>query len=446
MSTLCDHIFVGGTLVTPGGQIKGNIAIKDGRIAGIGDIDPSTAETVTDVTGLHVLPGVIDSQVHFREPGNEHKEDLETGSRGAVMGGVTAVFEMPNTNPTTSTVEAFEDKIQRGTHRMACDFAFYVGATGDNIENIAKLEKLPGAAGIKIFMGSSTGSLLVADDDTLEKVLSQGFRRVAVHCEDEERLIERQPLTYHDGGVHNHHVWRDEQSALIATQRLLKIARKVGRRVHVLHVTTEDEVPLLAANKDVATMEVTPQHLTLSAPDCYDELGTFAQMNPPIRLGHHQQALWRAIDQGIVDVIGSDHAPHTREEKGKEYPATPSGMPGVQTLVPVMLTHVNNGKLSLERFVDLVCHGPQRLFNIAEKGRMVVGYDADLTIVDMKHQQTITHDWMENRSGWTPFDGFKATGWPMMTVVRGNIVMRDGEIINPALGEPIRFSECLPQG
>lgn len=446
MDKICDRIFVGGTLVTPSGIVKGNVAIKDERIAGIGDIDPGFAEEVIDVTGLHVLPGVIDTQVHFREPGNEHKEDLETGSRGAVQGGVTAVFEMPNTNPTTSTVEALEDKISRGTHRMACDFAFYAGATGDNIDQLAVLEKQPGTAGIKIFMGSSTGSLLVADDETLEKVLSQGYRRVAVHCEDEDRLIERQPLTYEEGGVHNHPIWRDEESAIKATKRLLKIARKVGRRVHVLHVTTEDEVPILAANKDISTMEVTPQHLTLFAPDCYSEIGTFAQMNPPIRLKHHQDALWHAINQGIVDVIGSDHAPHTREEKGKEYPATPSGMPGVQTLVPVMLTHVNNGKLTLERFVDLVCHGPQRLFNIAEKGRLAVGYDADLTIVDMDKEQVITHDWMENRSGWTPFDGFKAKGWPIMTVVRGNIVMRDGEIIAPALGEPVRFAECLPKG
>ncbi|MEN8722244.1 MAG: dihydroorotase [Alphaproteobacteria bacterium] len=445
MTILYDRIFAGGTLVTPNGIGTGNVAVKDGKIAAIGDVDVSKAAEITDVSGLHVLPGVIDSQVHFREPGNEHKEDLETGARGAVQGGVTGVFEMPNTNPTTSTKEAIADKVARGTARMACDFAFYVGATAENVEELATLEREPGTCGVKIFMGSSTGSLLVGDDDTLERVLRSGTRRVAIHCEDEFRLQERQPLTYEEGGVHNHPVWRDEESARLATERLLRLAKRAGRRVHVLHVTTKDEVPMLAAAKDYATMEVTPQHLTLAAPDCYDRLGTFAQMNPPIRGQEHQDALWHAINQGIVDVIGSDHAPHTREEKANEYPATPSGMPGVQTLVPVMLTHVANGKLSLERFVDLVCHGPQRLFNIAGKGRLVVGYDADLTIVDLKRKQVIEDSWMENRSGWTPFHGFEATGWPISTILRGMTVMQDGEIVAPGQGQPMRFMECLPQ-
>ncbi|MGB0921786.1 MAG: dihydroorotase [Alphaproteobacteria bacterium] len=437
-----DLILKGGTVATPSGIGEIDVGVRAGKIAAIADLDAAQADEVYDAKGLHVLPGVIDTQVHFREPGLEHKEDLESGGRAAVAGGVTAVFEMPNTNPSTTTVEALADKVARGRNRMPCDFAFFAGATAENVTELPKLERLEGVCGVKLFMGSSTGTLLVADDDTVREVMRNGRRRMSIHAEDEDRLIEREPIT-RSGNVADHSNWRDVETAAKATRRVLKLAREVGRRVHVLHVTTADEVPLLAAAKDVSTMEVTPQHLTLSAPDCYERLGSYAQMNPPIREAHHQAALWQAVRDGVVDVIGSDHAPHTKEEKARDYPGSPSGMPGVQTLVPLMLTHVAEGRLTLERFVDLTAHGANRIFGIAGKGRLAIGYDADFTVVDLKAKRTITTDWIESRCGWTPFEGFEAKGWPMATIVRGHFAMRDGEITDQAAGQPVRFQETI---
>ncbi len=395
-----------------------------------------------EAKGLHVVPGVIDTQVHFREPGLTQKEDLETGSRSAVLGGVTAVFEMPNTNPTTTNAEALADKVARGRHRMHCDFAFYVGGTRENTKNLPELERLPGCCGVKVFIGSSTGSLLVEDDDGLRNILRVIRRRAAFHSEDEYRLRERRDLRI-ENDPRSHPVWRDEVVALQCTQRLVSLARETGRRVHVLHITTAEEMDFLRDHKDVASVEVTPHHLTLTAPECYEQLGTLAQMNPPVRDAAHRAAIWRALDQGIVDVLGSDHAPHTREEKAKPYPQSPSGMTGVQTLVPLMLDHVNAGRLSLQRFVDLTSAGPQRLFGIAHKGRIAVGYDADLTIVDLKRRETITNAKVGSRAGWTPYDGVTVTGWPVGTIVRGERVMWEGELITLGRGEPMRFLETM---
>lgn len=446
MAESYDLIVKGGKAMTPMGLIEADIAIKDGRIAAIGRIDRPAAETF-DAKGLHVLPGVIDSQVHFREPGLTHKEDLATGTAAAALGGVTAVFEMPNTKPNTTTAEALAEKLALAEGRAWCDVAFFVGATAENAGELGRLERLPGAAGIKIFMGSSTGNLLVEDDDTLLAALGNGNRRVAVHAEDEYRLRERM-ATVRDGGEKGvdpalHPVWRDVETALRATTRLMRLARQAGRRVHVLHVTTAEEVPIIAANKDIATMEVTPQHLTLAAPDCYRELGTFAQMNPPIREARHREALWQAVRDGVVDCIGSDHAPHTREEKAKPYPQSPSGMPGVQTLLPLMLDHMNAGRLTLERLVDLTSAGPARIYNVAAKGRIAVGYDADLTVVDLGAKRTIEAKAMASKCGWTPFDGINVTGWPKATILRGHVAMREDELIGRPVGKPVRFAECL---
>ncbi|MCP5432012.1 MAG: dihydroorotase [Alphaproteobacteria bacterium] len=445
MATPFDLVLAGGTLVTPGGRVAADLAVAGGRIAAIGDLSSAKAAERRDVAGLHVLPGVIDSQVHFREPGNEHKEDLESGSRAAVLGGVTAVFEMPNTAPPTTSAAALAEKLARARGRMWCDHAFYVGASPENVDGLAALERLPGAAGVKIFMGSSTGTLLVGDDDTLGRILARISRRCAVHSEDEARLVARKGLA-REGDPSSHPVWRDAETAAAATRRLLALARAAGKRIHVLHVTTADEMPLLAEAKDFASVEVTPQHLTLAAPEAYERLGTLAQMNPPIRDAHHREALWAGLAAGIVDVIGSDHAPHTREEKAKTYPATPSGMTGVQTLVPVMLDHVAKGRLTLERFVDLTAHGPARLFGLAGKGRLAVGYDADLTLVDLGAERVITNDWIASRCGWTPFDGMRVTGFPVATLVRGRIVMWEGALQGEPIGEPIRFQETLGKG
>lgn len=442
MSTTYDTILKGGALVNHDGESVRDVAISGGKIAAIGDLTNAAAGQYIDCRGLHVLPGVIDTQVHFREPGLVHKEDLESGSLSAVMGGVTGVFEMPNTNPLTTDEAAFSDKLRRAHHRMHCDFAFYVGGTRDNARMLPELERAPGCAGVKVFMGSSTGSLLIEDDEGVAMVLAAIRRRAAFHAEDEARLKERAPLRV-EGDARSHPEWRDVTTALRATERLLRLARAAGKRVHVLHVTTEEEIAVLAANKDIASVEVTPHHLTMAAPECYERLGTRAQMNPPVRDARHRAGLWRGLAEGVVDVIGSDHAPHTLEEKAKTYPASPSGMTGVQTLVPLMLDHVNAGRLSLARFVDLTSAGPARLFQLAGKGRVAVGYDADFTIVDMQRQETITDAWTASRVGWTPYDGMRVTGWPVGTIVRGHRVMWEGQLVSTARGEAIRFQETL---
>ena len=431
-----DLILKNGTVWTVGGPVQTSVGVKDGRIAGIG-VAGDAGETI-DCTGLDVLPGVIDSQVHFREPGLEAKEDLESGSRAAVLGGVTAVFEMPNTKPNTDSAEAIADKLARAKDRMWCDHAFYVGATAANAEQLAELEMIPGTAGVKIFMGASTGDLLVAEDENLARVLRSGKRRVAVHAEDEARMIARQGERI-EGDPSSHPVWRDDESALLATRRILRIAREAGRRIHILHITTPAELALIAQHKDIATCEVTPQHLTLAGEEAYPRLGTYAQMNPPIRSAAHREGLWDYLRQGVPDVLGSDHAPHTRDEKAKTYPASPSGMPGVQTLLPLMLNHVAEGRLTLQQLIELTSAGPQRVFGLRTKGRIALGYDADFSIVDLKARWTIDEDWLASRCGWSPFTGMALTGRPIGTIIRGHRVMWDGNLANAAIGTPIRF-------
>lgn len=437
-----DLIIRDADVMTPWGRAAIDIGIRGERIAALGPLGDASCPKVLRLPGLTVLPGVIDSQVHLREPGFPHKEDLETGTKAALLGGVTTVFEMPNTNPPTITAADLNDKLARAHGRAYTDHAFFVGATAENVDDLPNLERMRGCSGVKIFMGSSTGSLLVHDDATLEQVLRACRRRVAVHAEHEPRLIARKKKAELAAHPSAHPVWRDWETALTATKRLLALAQTTGRSVHVLHVTTAEEMDLLARHRDVATVEVTPQHLTLTAPECYERLGTFAQMNPPIREAKHQEALWKALREGVVDVIGSDHAPHTIEEKQRPYPSSPSGMPGVQTLVPIMLDHVHHGRLSLERFVDLTSAGPARVYQIAGKGRIAVGYDADLTIVDLKQEQRIEKDWLASRCGWSPFEGMKVTGWPRFTVLRGRVAMRDGEA-RPPIGRAARFCDTL---
>jgi dihydroorotase len=435
-----DAIFKNGTLVNHDGIHAADVGVTAGRVAALGDLTAASAGETVDCRGLHILPGVIDTQVHFREPGLEHKEDLASGSLSAVMGGVTGVFEMPNTNPLTTTRAAFEDKIARATGRMHCDFAFYIGGTHENVGELRELEKLPGCAGIKVFMGSSTGSLLVADDAGVAAILGAISRRAAFHSEDEYRLEERKHLRV-PGDPASHPVWRDAQAALQCTQRLVRLARAAGKRIHVLHISTAEEMTFLADHKDVASVEVTPHHLTLDE-TAYTRLGTYVQMNPPVRDRAHRDGVWLGVWNGVADILGSDHAPHTREEKDKPYPQSPSGMTGVQTLVPIMLDHVNAGRLSLERFVDMTSAGPNRLFGIANKGRIAAGYDADFTIVDLKRRETITDAWIASKAGWTPYDGVTVTGWPAGTVIRGTTVMWQGDLLAPATGQPMRFLEA----
>ena len=442
MAQSFDLLIRNGIAATPNGIAPADIGVTDGRIAAIGALAGAGAAETFDAKGLHVLPGVIDTQVHFREPGNEHKEDLESGSRAAVLGGVTAVFEMPNTNPPTTTRAAIADKLARAKGRMHCDYAFYVGATPGNVGALGELERMQGVAGVKAFLGSSTGTLLLSEEDAIFAALKGSHRRMAVHSEDEARLNARKDLRV-AGDPRSHPLWRDVETARASTERVLRLARKAGRRLHVLHVTTAEELPLLAASRDFATVETTPQHLTLSAPECYERLGTYAQMNPPIREARHREALWAAVRDGLIDVIGSDHAPHTRAEKDRTYPDTPSGMPGVQTLVTLLLGHVNAGRLTLERFVDLTSAGAARIFGIAGKGRIALGYDADFTIVDLNKKRRIENSWIASKCGWTPFDGIETTGWPLATIIRGRTIMRDGAVLAEGQGAAMRFGETL---
>ncbi|MBK1700338.1 dihydroorotase [Thiococcus pfennigii] len=437
-----DLLMQGGTVLTPNGAERIDVACADGRVVALGDLQGTwSADTTLDATGLHVLPGVIDSQVHFREPGLTHKEDLETGTRGAVLGGVTSIFEMPNTHPLTLWETDLRAKLEAAQGRAWCDYAFFIGGSAVNAERLQALENLPGCAGVKVFMGSSFGDLLADDDNVLRRILRHGRRRMAVHAEDEARLRERRALVEASGDVRQHHHWRDVESALKATRRIVGMATETGRRLHLLHVTTAEEMAFLARHKRRVTVEVTPHHLTMHAPECCERLGSLAQMNPPVRERRHQDALWQAIREGVVDVIGSDHAPHTREEKARPYPQSPSGMTGVQTLLPLMLDHLHAGRLSLQRLVDLTSAGPARIFGIEGKGRIALGYDADLTLVDLAAQRTIRNDWIASRSGWTPYDGMPVIGWPIHTVIRGQVVVRDGQLMGLPQGKTIRFLE-----
>lgn len=416
-----------------------DVAVTNGKIAAIGSMGSASAGQIIDATHWHLLPGIIDSQVHFREPGLTHKEDLESGTRGALLGGVTCIFEMPNTSPSTTTAEAFQQKLDRAQNRCHTHYAFFIGGSPENFSKLSSLEKLPHCSGVKVFMGSSTGTLLVEDDDHLGKILNNTHRRVIFHCEDEYRLRDRKKLYSNTTDPKDHPHWRDEESAFLATQRIVTLASKTNHPIHVLHVTSAKEIAFLANYKSFASVEVLPQHLTLSAPECYERRGTFAQQNPPIRSQAHQDALWKGIMNNIVDVIGSDHAPHTVEEKNKGYPNTPSGMPGVQTILPVMLNHVNDGRLSLEKLTQMMTENVRDIFKLKNKGRIQVGMDADFTIVDMRKTEQISNRWIASKSQWTVFDGKIVKGWPVMTILKGQVCMRDDQIIRPHSGEGVVF-------
>ena len=433
-----DLILKNGIVFLPQGRSSIDVGIKDGKIVEIGNcVD---ADKTIDCTNLFIFPGLIDTQCHFREPGGEHKETIQTGTMAAALGGIVGIFEMPNTNPLTTTPEALDHKISRGIDTAYTDFAYYFGGTYQNSHNLSKWENLDAICGIKIFMGASTGNLLSATDEEVEAVVSNGQRVIAVHAEDEFLMNENKKTILKDSNdVGMHCKWRDVNSSLNATKRVVGLAKKHNRHVHVLHITTSDEMDFLRKNKDTATVEVLPNHLTLNAPDCYEQLGTLAQQNPPIREKHHQDALWQAIVDGTVDIVASDHAPHTLDEKSGTYPDTPSGTPGVQTLLPIMLDHASNGKLSYERLVDLMAYGPIKVHKIKNKCSITKNYDADFTIVDPKKTHVITNEEQASKSAWTPYDGKKITGMPVMTIIRGNIVMREGELLEKITAQPIEF-------
>ncbi|SDB74202.1 dihydroorotase [Belnapia rosea] len=436
-----DLVLRGGTCVLPWGEEATDVGVRAGRIAAIGDLRTADAAETIDCTGLHILPGLIDAHVHLRDPGDPAVETLETGTRAALLGGLTAVFDMPNTAPSITDRERLDWKRGYLDGRAWVDVGLYVGASKKNIPELAALELQPNVCAVKVFAGSSTGDLLVEDDASLEAVMRSGRRRICYHSEDEYRLQERKPL-FHSGMPHrNHMVWRDVDCALIGTQRLMTLARRTGRPAHILHVSTAEELELLRDYRDVSTVEVLLNHLT-QTDEAYDRLGGYAVMNPPIRDERHLRAAWAAIADGTVDVVGSDHAPHSRAAKERPWPDGAAGLTGVQTIVPLMLDHVSAGRLSLSRLVDLMCAGPARVYGATGKGRLAAGYDADFTLVDMKRERTIEESWIVSPCGWTPFAGHRCTGWPVMAILRGAVAMREDEVIGSPRGTGVRFAEA----
>ena len=435
---MLDLKIINGNCYIDGHLKETDLSVQDGIIRDIGQITDEAKDTI-DAKGLIVLPGCIDTQTHFREPGSTDTEDLNSGSKAAIVGGITAVFEMPNTNPPTSTKKEFQRKLDLAKNRMYCNYAFYFGATADNAEELADLKNLEGCCGIKLFAGSSTGNLLVADEKDIEIVFQNSSKVVAVHSEDEAILNTNKKLIK-KGDVHSHPIWRSDECAISSTRRIVRIAERYNKKAHVLHITTKQEIDFLSQHKGNITFEITPQHLTIYAPDCYDKLGTYAQMNPPIRDKTHYDKLWYAVKNNLNDTIGSDHAPHLKINKDKEYPNSPSGMPGVQTLMPVMLNHINEGRLSLNQLINFVCENPVKIFGIKNKGFIKKGFDADFTIVDMNKKIVIKNEKIESKCGWSPFNNVEFKGTPVSTIIAGKIKMKEGKIIGDPDGTPLVFT------
>ena len=436
-----DLIIENGTIVLPWGEVATNIGVKHGKIAAIGE-NLGSAERHFNASGLHVLPGIIDPHVHFRDGGQggiPGVEDMRSGSLGAVLGGVTTAFDMPNTTPPTVDAASVQQKYDYIPGRAYCDFGFYVGATKENADGLGPLEAMPGVCGIKVFAGSSTGNLLVEDDENIERVLRASRHLVAFHAEDEYRLRERKSRFKIDDPYSSHAEWRDVECAYRGARRVAALARKTNKRAHILHVSTAEEFAFLKEHKDLMSAEVLVNHLLQSAPEAYERLGGYAVMNPPIRDQRHQDAAWAAIADGTADTIASDHAPHTREAKERPWPTCHSGLTGVQTLLPLMLTQVNAGRLSLLRLVDLMSAGPARIYGAVGKGRIAAGYDADFSVVDMKANRKIENSWIVSQCGWTPFDGTPCTAWPMATIIRGQVVMYEGMVEGEPMGRVVTF-------
>jgi len=414
-----------------------DVLVRQGKIAAISPEITETAVQTIDAAGLTLLPGVIDPQVHFREPGLEHKEDLFTASCACARGGVTGFLEMPNTRPLTTNQAALDDKLQRAAQKCLVNYGFFIGATADNLE---VLNQVHPACGIKIFMGSAHGDLLIDQETVLEPIFAQGDRLIAVHAEDQARIRERrqQFAGIQDPAIHSQ--IQDNQAALLATQLALKLSNKYQRRLHILHLSTAEEAELLRQDKPAwVTAEVTPQHLLLNT-QAYETLGTLAQMNPPLRSPHDNEVLWQALRDGVIDFIATDHAPHTLEEKAQPYPNSPSGMPGVETALPVMLTQARQGRCTVAEVAHWMSTAPAQAYRIPNKGRIAPGYDADLVLVDLETYRPVLREELLTKCGWSPFEGWKLTGWPVVTLVGGQIVFDHGKLNLDIRGRPLTFN------
>ena len=426
-------------ILLPDGQfLQGDVQIEAGKITQVGTNLPSPEPGLRtiDATGLTLLPGVIDPQVHFREPGLEHKEDLFTASCACVRGGVTSFLEMPNTRPLTTNQAALDDKLQRASQKSLANYGFFIGATKDNL---ADLQTAKPACGIKIFMGSMHGDLLVDEESVLDPIFATGDRLIAVHAEDQARIAQRRQEYAGNTDPAIHSVIQDNQAALNATQLALKLSKKYQRRLHILHMSTAEEAELLRTDKPAwVTAEVTPQHLVLNT-DAYKTLGTLVQMNPPIRSAHDNEVLWQALRDGVIDFIATDHAPHTLEEKAKGYPNTPSGMPGVETSLAVMLTQAKAGKCTVAQVSNWMSTAVAKAYGIPNKGLIEVGYDADLVLVDLEHSKPVVREEVVSKCGWNPFEGWELTGWAVYTIVGGQVAYENGQLNTDVRGQALTF-------
>ena len=432
----------GGRVVRSDGANRADVLIEDGRIREVGlGLQPKPGCPEIDATDCLVMPGMIDPQVHFREPGLEHKEDLASGSLAALGGGVTGFCEMPNTRPATTSPERLQDKLQRASGRVFTDHAFFLGASPQNAESLGEWEQAPGCAGIKIFMGSSTGDLLVREDKDIERVLRSGSRRVAVHSEDDFRLSERYAALQPGTPVTEHPNVRDVECAVLSTRRLLDLVEKTGRKAHVLHLSTAEEVDMLRERDlgDLVTAEVTPNHLFMHAPDCYEKYGSRAQMNPPVRDLRHRDALRQGLVDGVITCIGSDHAPHTLAEKDQPYPKSPSGIPGVQTILPLLLTGVADGWLTLADVVRVASSAPTKVYGIRNKGDLAPGYDGDVVVVDPNERGPLATEWLHSKVGYSPFAGWTLAGWPRDVVLRGELAYQNHQPVGAPRGRMLEF-------
>jgi len=419
-----------------GTTFEGDVACENGRIDRIaGSITAAARETI-DAAGNLLLPGVIDPQVHFREPGNEYKEDLGSGSRAAVRGGVTSFLEMPNTAPPTTTQAALDKKLALAAQKSVANYGFFIGATPDNLE---ALNSVAPACGIKIFMGSSTGSLLVNRPEDLERIFANGTRLIAVHAEDEARINARRAQFAGRTDPAAHSEIRDNETARLATELALTLSKKYQRRLHILHLSTREEVAMLRAGKPAwVTAEAIPNHLFLNSAD-YARLGTLVQMNPPIRTPADNAALWEGLHDGIIDFIATDHAPHTLEEKKRAYPNTPSGMPGVETSLPLMLTAMHGGRCTLAEIQKWMCSGPAEAYRIPNKGKLLEGWDADLALVDIEHTRPVRNEETFTKVRWSPWHGRELRGWPLYTIVNGEIAFDNGHIREQTRGRRLTY-------
>jgi len=417
-----------------------DILIEDNHIKKVEKNISDNASEVKDCTGLTIFPGFIDTHVHFREPGHPKKETLESGSRAAVLGGITGIFEMPNTSPITDNQEMLEDKLSRAKDNMHCNYAFYFGATNENSDKLDFLKGFDGCCGVKMFVGSSTGDLLVKDDFYIEQVIKNSPRIVSIHSEDEDMLVARKNII-EEGNVKSHYKWRSVECAVSSTKKLIAFANKHKKNIHILHITTKDEVDYVRENKpEFVTLETTPQHLTLYAPDIYNQLNTFAQINPPIRTKDHRDGIWKGVDEDLISIIGSDHSPHTKEEKKQPYPKSPSGMPGTQTIGLIMTDYFLKGKISLKKLVDLLCINPCKIFGIKNRGALKTGNIADLTIYKLNEKFTIKDEWIESKCGWTPFNGTSVDVTPYGTIINGKTTVWNQELIEKGFGKPYSFN------